>query len=92
MRHISIVERLGDIYSFAAVDQATGEIPLKLPDRATLVALCVRLGWTVDDDAKSAGKAGPILQPRSARRIPRHRLGGASAYTSSGRRRRSARS
>jgi hypothetical protein len=35
MRHIKIVERRGETYSYAAVDQKTGEIPLRLSDRAT---------------------------------------------------------
>ena len=50
MRHIKIVERLGETYSYAAVDQKTGEIPLRLPGRATLIALCGRLGWAVHEE------------------------------------------
>jgi len=91
MRHIKIVERLGETYSYVAVDQRTGEIPLRLPDRATLIALCGRLGWAIHEESKSANQAcAPRMQQRAAGRTARrHRLGGASKYTSArGRRRR----
>ena len=91
MRHIKIVERRGETYSYAAVDQKTGEIPLRLSDRATLIALCGRLGWAVHEASKFASQAGaPNMQQRAATRhtTRRHRLGGASKYTSARRRRR----
>ena len=69
MRHIKIVERLGETYSYAAVDQKTGEIPLRLPGRATLIALCGRLGWAVHEESKSASQA---CAPNMQQRAPRH--------------------
>jgi len=87
MRHIKIVERLGETYSYAAVDQKTGEIPLRLPDRAALIALCGRLGWAIHEESKSANMRAP--QAAAGRRrshTRRRRLGGASKYTSARRR------
>jgi hypothetical protein len=43
MRRIKIVENANETYSFAAIDQQTGEVPLRLADRTTLLALCDRL-------------------------------------------------
>ena len=43
MRRVKIIERPRETYSYAAVDQQTGEIPLRLSERADLVALVV--GW-----------------------------------------------
>ena len=40
-----IIERPGEIYSYAALDQQTGEIPLRLSEGGALVALCRRPGW-----------------------------------------------
>jgi hypothetical protein len=69
MRHIKIVERRGETYSYAAVDQKTGEIPLRLSDRATLIALCGRLWWAVHEESKFASQAGaPNMQQRAATR------------------------
>jgi hypothetical protein len=91
MRRVKIVERPSETYPYAAVDQKTGEIPLRLPDRATLIALCGRLGWTVHEESTRAGKDAADLQQRigvrgtgyTARRGDhRRRLGGASKYTS----------
>lgn len=90
MRCIKIVERLGETYPYAAVDQKTGEILLRLPDRATLIALCGRLGWAVHEESKSASQvcAADVQQRAAAGHTTRrHRLGGASKYTSARRRR-----
>jgi hypothetical protein len=50
MRHVKIIERPNETYPFAAIDQQTGEIPLRLTERGDLVALCDRLGWVVRED------------------------------------------
>jgi hypothetical protein len=55
MRCVKIVESPNKTYGFAAIDQQTGEVPLRLPDRTALLALCTRLGWAVQDDSQSAG-------------------------------------
>ena len=96
MRCVKIVERPNETYPFAAIDQSTGEIPLQLTDRAALVALCGRLGWTIQDDSQRAGtlRAVDLPQPvrerhptrRPAKRA-RHRVGGATKYTSARKRR-----
>jgi hypothetical protein len=39
MRHVKIIERPNKTYPFAAIDQQTGEIPLRLTERGDLVAL-----------------------------------------------------
>jgi hypothetical protein len=54
MRCVKIVERPSETYVFAAIDQATGEVSLQLTDRAALVALCRRLGWSIQDDSVPA--------------------------------------
>jgi hypothetical protein len=96
MRCVKIIKRPNETYPFAALDQATGEIPPQLADRADLVALCGRLGWTIQDDSQRAGitRAADLPQPISERywaRRPakpvRHRLGGATKYTSARKRR-----
>ena len=96
MRGVKIIKRPNETYPFAALDQATGEIPLQLADRADLVALCGRLGWTIQDDSQRAGitLAADLPQPiseryrdrRPAKRV-RHRLGSATKYTSARKRR-----
>jgi hypothetical protein len=30
MRHVNIIERLNETYSYATIDQQTGEVPLRL--------------------------------------------------------------
>jgi hypothetical protein len=60
MRCVRIVDRPNETYRFAAVDQATGEVPLQLADRAALVALCERLGWTIQDDSQPVGLTAQI--------------------------------
>jgi hypothetical protein len=55
MRHVKIIERPNETYPFAAIDQQTGEIPLRLTERGDLVALCDRLGWVVQEDSQPAG-------------------------------------
>jgi hypothetical protein len=47
MRRVKIVFEEGKLYSYAAVDQQTGEVVLRWHDRETLVALCDRLGWKI---------------------------------------------
>ena len=100
MRRVKIVERPNETYPFAAIDQATGEVPLQLADRAALVAICGRLGWTIQDGSEPNGIAlaedspQPISERHRARRPAkrvRHRLGGATKYTSARKRRRAVR-
>ena len=71
MRRVRIVEKPNETYSYAAVDKQTGEVPLRLRDRHALVALCQRLGWTVEEKSKSAretrpkvGEATKFISPR----------------------------
>jgi hypothetical protein len=96
MRRVKIIERPNETYLFAAIDQATGEVPLQLADRAALVAICGRLGWTIQDDSqpngipRAADSSQPISERHRARRPAkpvRHRLGGATKYTSARKRR-----
>jgi hypothetical protein len=96
MRCVKIIERPNETYPFAAIDQATGEVPLQLADRAALVALCGRLGWTIQDDSQPADvpRGADLPQPISERhrdRRPakpaRHRVGGATKYTRARKRR-----
>src|SRR6478609_9353019 len=68
MRRVQIVEKLNEAYSYAAVDQQTGEVPLRLSDRHALVALCQRLGWAVEEKSKSARERRPAdLRQRTER-------------------------
>jgi hypothetical protein len=95
MRRVKIIERPNETYTFAAIDQQTGEIPLQLTERGDLVALCDRLGWVVQEDSQSAGAARAADLPqrigeRHRARRPgnrvRHRQGGAQALGSAGER------
>jgi hypothetical protein len=56
MRRVLIVEKPNETFSYAAVDQQTGEVLLRLRDRHALVALCQRLEWTVEEKSESANK------------------------------------
>lgn len=93
MRHVNIVERPGEPYSFAAVNRQTGDILLRLSDRDALLGLCRRLGWTVHDEKSErvTDSYAPDGQKLAATRRGHHqanrRLGGASKYTSAHRRR-----
>jgi hypothetical protein len=86
MRRVRIVEKLNETYSYAAVDQQTGEVPLRLSDRHALVALCQRLGWAVEEKLKSARETRP--SPRTGERHRRHqgrarpKVGGATKFIS----------
>jgi hypothetical protein len=74
MRRVRIVEKLNETYSYAAVDQQTGEVPLRLSDRDALVALCQRLGWAVEEKSKSARETKPAdLRQRTGERHRIHR-------------------
>jgi hypothetical protein len=94
MRCVKILERPNEIYPFA-VDQTTGEVPLQLADRTALVALCGRLGWAIQDDSQPAdiSRGADLFQRIERRRDSRlakpakHRLGGATKYTSARKRR-----
>ena len=89
MRRVRIIERAGEIYSYAAVDRETGEVPLQLADRAALVALCERLGWAIQEK-KRANKPRDG-RPRTGgrhRSHPRRRVGGSSKYISARKRQR----
>jgi hypothetical protein len=92
MRRVKIIERAGEIYPYAAVDQQTGEVPLRLSDRAALVALCHRLGWAVDEETDREGVSyhQRTDDHRRARRCggARRRVGGASSFTSERKRKR----
>jgi len=99
MRHVKIVERPNETYPFAAIDQQTGEIPLRLTERGDLVALCDRLGWVVQEDSQSAGAAraadlpqriGERYRARGPGNRMRHRQGGATKFTSARKRQREA--
>ena len=89
MRRVRIIERPGEIYLYAALDQQTGEIPLRLSERAALVALCRRLGWAVDEDSPANKSRSADLRQRLGERHRAHRagdrtkrrLGGHSKYT-----------
>jgi hypothetical protein len=96
MRHVKIIERPNETYPFAAIDQQTGEIPLRLAERGDLVALCDRLGWVVQEDSQPAGapRSADLSQRIGERHRAhrpgnpvRHRLGGATKYTSARKRR-----
>jgi hypothetical protein len=64
MRRVQIVEKPNETYSYIAVDQQTGEVPLRLSDRHALVALCQRLGWAVEENPH--GKQGRDSEPVNA--------------------------
>ena len=57
MRRVLIVEKPNETFSYAAVDQQTGEVLLRLSDRHALVALCQRLEWAVEEKSESAKQA-----------------------------------
>ena len=99
MRRVKVIEQPNETYPFAVIDQQTGEIPLRLSERADLVALCNRLGWVIQDDLQSAGAPQPADLPQRIGERPRarrpgnparHRKGGATKFTSSVKRRREA--
>jgi hypothetical protein len=99
MRHVKIIESPNETYPFAAIDQQTGEIPLRLTERDDLVALCDRLGWVVQEDSQSAGAAraadlpqriGERYRARRPGNRVRHRQGGATKFTSARKRQRAA--
>ncbi len=81
MRLVKIVTRAAEVYRYAAVDQATGDIPLQLSDRDALVALCQRLGWTIQAE-KPWGETPPVVDKRKQRRWGRvrTRVGGATKF------------
>jgi hypothetical protein len=54
MRHVKIVERAGETYSYAAVDLQTGDVLLRLSDPGALADLCHRLEWAVHQGTKPA--------------------------------------
>ena len=89
MRRVRIIERAGEIYTYAAVDRETGEVPLQLADRAALIALCERLGWAVHEETR-ADKPREERQRIGERHRThrRRRVGGSSKYTSAGTRQR----
>ena len=86
-----------ETYSFAAIDQVTGEVPLRLADRTALVVLCGRLGWAIQDDTQAASlrqsadlppqRMGERHRGRRSGKPARRRLGGATKYTSARKRR-----
>jgi hypothetical protein len=86
MRVIRIIERPNETYAFAAVDQQTGEVPLRLADRDALVALCRRLGWTVHGEReKSSGEVPAGVEVRRKQRRwgrVRTRVGGGTKFIS----------
>ena len=98
MRRVKVIEQPNETYPFAVIDQQTGEIPLRLSDRADLVALCNRLGWVIQDDLQSAGALQPADLPQRIGERPRARRPGnrarhrkdATKYTSSVKRQREA--
>ena len=89
MRYVTLIESPGEItYPFVAVDRQTGDTLLRLADRAALLALCHRLGWTVHQDWQCAGELRRQHEQRPARfGMANWRLGGQSAYRMARRRR-----
>jgi hypothetical protein len=70
MRRVTIVKKPNEItYCYVAVDQDTGEVPLRLTDRDELIALCYRLGWTVQ--APPADYAAARGDPPVIASVPR---------------------
>jgi hypothetical protein len=89
MRRVRIIERAGEIYTYAAVDRETGEVPLQLADRAALVALCERLGWVIHEEKRAGGPRDERQRTGERHRShPRRRVGGSSKYTSARKRQR----
>ena len=89
MRRVRIIERAGEIYTYAAVDRETGEVPLQLADRAALVALCERLGWVIHEEKRAGGPRDERQRTGGRHRgHPRRRVGGSSKYTSARKRQR----
>lgn len=92
MRCVKIVEHPNETYSFAAIDQATGEVPLRLADRTALVVLCGPLA--IQDDTQAASlrlssdlppqRMGERHRGRRSGKPARRRLGGATKYTRAG--------
>jgi hypothetical protein len=89
MRRVRIIERAGEIYTYAAVDRETGEVPLQLADRAALVALCERLGWVIHEEKRAGGPRDERQRTGGRHRGHRRgRVGGSSKYTSARKRQR----
>jgi hypothetical protein len=83
MRCIKIITRANAVYRYAAVDQQTGDIPLQLSDRPALVALCQRLGWTIQGEKSSVENSAGVDKRKQRRwgRV-RARVGGATKFIS----------
>jgi hypothetical protein len=85
MRRVQIVEKPNETYSYAALDQQTGEVLLRLSDRHALAALCQRLGWAVEEKS-SARETRPRQRTRERHRThqgrARPRVGGATKLIS----------
>jgi hypothetical protein len=47
MRRVQIIEEPDKAYPYAAVDQKSGEIPLRHRDKGDLITLCLRLDWAI---------------------------------------------
>jgi hypothetical protein len=60
MRRVQIVEKPNETYSYAAVDQQTGEVLLRLRDRHALVALCERWGGLLKRSRKQGRDSKPL--------------------------------
>jgi hypothetical protein len=58
MRRVKIVDEPDKTYAYAAVDQRTGEIPLRHHDRTELIALCRRLEWRIDEAVQDRQASG----------------------------------
>ena len=68
MRRVRIVDEPDKTYAYAAVDQRTGEIPLRHHDRTELIALCRRLEWRIDEAVQDRQASGQ--RQRQVKRTP----------------------
>ena len=66
MRRVRIVDEPDKTYAYAAVDQRTGEIPLRHHDRTELIALCRRLEWRIEEAEQD--RQGSDQRQRQAKR------------------------
>jgi len=58
MRRVRIVDEPDKTYAYAAIDQRTGEIPLRHHDRTELIALCRRLEWRIEEPEQDKQASG----------------------------------
>jgi hypothetical protein len=66
-RTVEIVEEPGRAYKWFAIDQATRQSLLRLPDLNQLRDVCHRLGWKVVDVKRAPGIGTTVARQRSTR-------------------------